>query len=430
MSNLMRHLANQTGWVFLLVFLLPVPSTAQGLESRVDSMMQEAIRSKAFPGAVLLVKHRDSVLLKKSFGYHTYDSLRPVASHHLYDLASITKVSAATLAVMKLYEQGKIELDQPIKRYIPGFGWNKRGKSTLRELLSHQAGWRSWIPYYQTLKRKNGNWKKRWIRSDSTEKYPLKLSEGLYAKANIYQYLKRKIRRASFEPEQGYVYSGLFFYLIPEMVECLTDTTYQDYLNHHFYQPLSLDSLLFQPLQRYDPSIIAPTEVDTFFRMAPIHGVVHDEGAIFMNGVSGNAGLFGTADDLARLWEMLLGNGLIDGELYLQPETIRLFTTAQSPARNNRRGLGFDKPLLEYDAIKSSVAASAHFSSYGHTGYTGSLIWADPSHELLFVFLTNRVYPSRNQRKLYELNFRPNLMQLCYDFIEAPPTDLSTSDND
>lgn len=386
-----------------------------GKFQKIDSLIEAAISQKAFPGAVLYVIHRDSVLFNKSYGYHTYDSLILTETSHIYDLASITKIAASTLALMKLYDEGCIDLDQPVKKYVKGFGWNKRGNVTLRESLTHQAGWRSWIPYYQDMKKKNGKWKKRFFSDKYSDRYPLKISEKLYLTKNHYKYIKRRIKRSKFDQEKGYEYSGLIFYLIPEIVSNLTGKSFEQFLDEFFYVPMNLNSMGFLPLRDHSLLEIPPTEIDTFFRKEKLHGVVHDEGAVLMGGISGNAGLFSSASDLGRLMYMLMNYGKLDTIQYFKPNTVQLFTTAQYP--NNRRGLGFDKPLLRYDSLKSSTAKSVSFKSFGHTGYTGTMAWADPDYDLVFIFLCNRVYPSRENRKLYELSVRPQLQQLIYDYL-------------
>jgi len=381
----------------------------------IDSIVGNAIQLEAFPGCVIYVSRGDSILLFKSFGYHTYDSLRRVAVNDIYDLASVTKVTGATLAVMKLYEEGLINLDDPVGNYVEGIG--RIGSATIRECLAHQAGLRPWIPYYQEVKRKNGKFKRNTIGPKS-ESYNYPLTDSLYLYKDFYSKIKKMIGRTKISDEKVYRYSGLFFYLVPEIVEKLSGVTYDQFLYTNFYDSLGANTLVFNPLDKYVRSQIVPTENDTYFRMEQIHGTVHDEGAITMKGISGNAGLFSNAEDLAKVWKMLLEEGKIDSSEFLRPETIQLFTTTQYPNNGNRRGLGFDKPLLEYDSVASSVAKDASYRSYGHSGYTGTFVWADPENDLLFIFLSNRVYPTRENRSLYKLNVRPSIHQLIYDQLK------------
>ncbi len=385
------------------------------LETTVDRIVVEAIEEEAFPGCVIYAADQEGIIFFKGYGFHTYDSVRRVELNDIYDLASVTKVSGATLALMRLYEDKLIQLDDPLDTHLPRLG--KIGKVTIRECLAHQAGLKPWIPYYQKIKKKNGNYKRKTVGFPKKE-YTYPLSDSLFLHKDFYNKIRKMIRKTKLDKQKKYRYSGLFFYLIPEMVENVTGLSYSHYLSKKFFEPLRTETLVFNPLEKFDSAQIVPTEDDNYFRMQQIHGTVHDEGAIMMKGVSGNAGLFSNAKDLAKLWFMLLSGGKQDTVKYLSPETIQLFTTSQYPNLDNRRGLGFDKPLLKYDAIKSSVAEDASLRSYGHSGFTGPLVWADPEYDLLFIFLTNRVYPSRENRNIYNLNVRPRVHQAIYDYLK------------
>lgn len=389
------------------------------LQKDIDSIVNNAISKEAFPGCVIYASYQGKPFVHQAYGFHTYDSVRSVYTSDIYDLASLTKVTASTTALMRLYEDGLIDLEAPIKDYVDGLWWSKVGKVTLREALAHQGGMKGWIRYYDEIQKKNLKYKRKTISSSYSEDYPFKISEGQYLHNDFYKKIKKMIRKSDVAKNPAYVYSGLFFYLVPEIVYKLTGEQFDQFLSKHFYDSMDLETLMFNPAEKFDLLRIVPTEIDTFFRHTPIHGVVHDEGAILMRGVSGNAGLFSNAADLGRFWEMYLNDGRAGGYSYLKPATLELFTAPQYPNKENRRGLGFDKPLLEYDSIMSSVARSASVRSYGHSGYTGTLAWADPDYDLVFIFLSNRVYPSRERRALYDLNVRPEIHQLLYDYLEA-----------
>ncbi len=390
------------------------------LQNDIDSIVNYAISKEAFPGAIVYVSYHGKPLVYQSYGFHTYDRLKPVEVSHIYDLASVTKVMAATVALMKLYDQGKVRLDDPIGSYVEGLGRSAIGKVTLREALAHQGGIQSWIPYYQEVLKKNGRYRRKTISTEPSEQYPTQIATGKYLYKDFYEKrIKPMIKKAPVVKNPTYTYSGLLFYLVPEMVRSLSGESFDTFLRMHFYDSLGMRTVGFNPLHDFPLDRIVPTEIDTFFRNESIHGTVHDEGAILMNGVSGNAGLFGRAVEVAALWEMLLNEGKMGDHQYLKPSTIDLFTATQYGGQNNRRALGFDKPLLVYDADKSSVAKSAGSRSYGHTGYTGTLVWADPDYDLVFVFLSNRVYPSRTQKMIYQLNVRPSIHQLIYDYLDS-----------
>ncbi len=410
-----------------IIFLLAVISqniswsqrdTTQSLinfQANIDEIVKVAIEQRAFPGCVVLAYHKDTVLYSKAYGYHTYDSLTETQLTDLFDLASLTKACASTLALMRLYEGGYFKLDDPLGKHLKHLGLKGLKKATFRQVLAHQAGLHGWHKYYLDLISRNDTHKKRWVTTDSTG-FPL--SDSLFLTKSYYPQIRKAITRSKLQKEPQFVYSDLFFYLIPELIKSWTGTPFDEFMSTQFYEPLGASSLVFNPVERFPLARVVPTEKDTFFRKTLIHGYVHDEGAILMNGVSGHAGLFGSAEDLAKLWRMLLNEGTIGQDTILKESTISLFTSYQFPSSDNRRALGFDKPLLEYDSIKSSVARQASGRSYGHTGFTGTLAWADPESDLLFIFLSNRVYPTRESRAIYELNVRPQIHGLLYELID------------
>ena len=402
------------------------------LETGIDSIILQALDSGAFPGCQILLAKDGKVFFERAYGYQSYDSLLPVLPSDIYDLASVTKTTAATLALMKLYEQGEFDPDKTLGHYFPEIAKGRKKKMVMREVLAHQARLRAWIPYYQESRKRNGKFRKNTVSSDSSETFPYRISEsGLflhkdYKEEKIY----KMIRRSKLLKEKKYVYSGLSFYLFPELVERISGMSFDEFLDTEFYQPIGAKTLTFKAGEKFPLERIVPTEVDSFFRMQTLHGVVHDEGAAMMLGVSGNAGLFSNARDLAKVWQMLLNGGSYNGKQYLKSSTIEEFTKCQYCGLENRRGMGFDKPLIEYDSVRSSVAKGASAESYGHTGYTGTLVWADPGNDLLFVFLSNRVHPTRANSKIYSLNVRPRIHNLVYDLLENSNSKINTSGND
>ena len=418
-----------------LLFLGPALSAQDELRDSIRAILEEGIAGGAFPGAQVLVWHRGEPLVHVTAGYHTYEKLRPTRPDDVYDLASVTKTSSALLVLMQQYGRGELDLDAPLGVLFPELKGTDKRLVPLRSVLAHRAGLLAWVPYWQSTLRGNARypWRKNWdatrtndyrfrnrtIRRDSSRRFPIRLTDDMwlhrkYREKRIY----RAIRKSPLQPPGDYVYSGLLFYLLPAYVERTTGTDYRTYLRENFYDPLGADELGYRPLDRGIPlDRIVPTEVDTFFRMDTLHGVVHDEGAAMMDGVSSNAGLFSTAEDLAKLYQMLLNGGEYAGRRYLTQAAVDTFTSYQYPAEGSRRGLGFDKPLLEYDPVASSVAEDASPASFGHSGYTGTFVWADPGTELLYIFLSNRVHPSRDRRAIYDLNIRPRIHTLLYSFI-------------
>ncbi|GJM35633.1 MAG: hypothetical protein DHS20C18_46340 [Saprospiraceae bacterium] len=408
----------------------------QLLKDSIMAILNAGIEAGAFPGAQVLVAKKGQIVYHEGYGFHTYDEQRPVLTSDIYDFASVTKTTSALLGVMQLYDRGKFKLDTPLKTYFPNFSHSNKGDLPFREMLAHQSRLRPWIPYWQGTLKGHGRypWKKRWdglrtndyrfrhksFARDSSANYNIYITDNLWLHKDYKEKIDKAIRKSPLNEKAEYVYSGLLFYLLPEMVARLTHEDYEGYLNNHFYHRLGAYTLTYNPLRFYPLDRIVPTERDTFFRMVQIHGHVHDEGAAMMGGVSANAGLFGSANDLAKLAQMYLNMGEYGGERYIEEATLREFTRCQYCELGNRRGLGFDKPLIEYDAKTSSVAEAASPESFGHSGYTGTFYWVDPKEELIYIFFSNRVFPTRNNRKIYELNIRPRVHEVLYQAILSP----------
>ena len=387
------------------------------LYHKIDSIAIHAIDSGVAPGIQVLVARYGEVIFHKSYGYQTYDSIIPVTKDALYDFASVTKITGALPALMKLHDENKFNLDATMGTYLPYFSRGNKKDLTYRRILSHNSGLQSWIPYWKTTLKKNGSYRRHTLSHDSSSHFQTKIAPELYLYDNYRDNIYKQIRKSPVNKEQGYVYSGLSFYLYPEIIEKLTGEKYETYLKETFYKPLGASSITYNPSRYYPLDRIIPTEIDTFFRMEPLRGTVHDEGAAMMKGVSSNAGLFGTTLDLAKLMQMYLWMGTYGGERYISQNTIEKFTLCHYCNEGDRRGLGFDKPVLG-DRSNGSTAIDASERSFGHSGYTGTFAWADPENGVLFIFMSNRVYPTRYNRKLYQFNVRPTLHQAIYDAIE------------
>lgn len=412
-----------------------VQMNGQLLQDSIKAIVEHGIMEKAYPGAQVLVAHQGTVVYHEAFGYHTYDSLRAVGKEDIYDLASVTKVSSALAALMKWHGEGQLDLDATLADYYPDFAKSNKADLPFRQMLAHNARLKSWIPYWQATLKKQAKypWRKRWaadrtndyrfrrktLSIDSSADYSIYLSDGLYQHQDYRKQMMKAIKKSPLNERPGYTYSGLLFYLLPDIVATKAEMDYETFLKETFYQPLGANTITFNPLRFHAKDQIVPTERDTFFRMTQIHGYVHDEGAAMMGGVSANAGLFSNANDLAKLFQMYLNYGEYGGERYIAAESVQEFARCQYCSEGNRRGLGFDKPMITYDAASSSVAEAASPDSFGHSGYTGTFVWVDPETELLFIFLSNRVYPTRLNRQLYELSIRPRIHKVIYQALEA-----------
>lgn len=393
----------------------------QFMKSKVDSIMSEAIKQKAFPGAQVLVAHKGQIVFHEAYGFHTYDNNQEVALEDIYDLASVTKIIGPLPALMKLYEEGKLNLDVPFSTYWKSWRSQKNKKNiTLRELLSHQSGLDPYITFLRSVI-KGDRIKQRFVKTTRKSGYSKQVFRDIYIKDRFDRKMYRVIKRADVSENKTYKYSGIASLIYPKLIEELTGQSYESYLNNNFYKPLGTKTITYNPSTKNFSNKIVPTEIDTLFRKALVKGYVHDENAALLGGVSGNAGLFATAKDLAIYMQMLLQKGEYNGIRYFKPATVDEFTRAQYPENNNRRGLGFDKPVIGNDSLTLSEAypaPKASDDSFGHSGFTGTLVWTDPQKELVFIFLSNRVHPSRTHRNIYNLNVRPALMEVFYKAIE------------
>jgi len=352
------------------------------------------------------------VVYDKCFGTFTYGGGTKIVPEDVYDVASLTKIFASTLAIMKLYEDGLLDLNKTLGDYFPYLNKSNKGAIKIIDVLTHQSGMKSWIPFHQELIDEYGP-KKEFFIDHIDETHTVRVAENLYLVNDYKEKIIDSIMKSPMK-EKKYVYCDMGFYFVPELVKQLTNMSLEEYLRLKFYDPMHLTNIGFCPLHWRTRETIVPTEDDQTFRMQLLWGDVHDQMASLMGGVSGHAGLFANAHDLAVITQLFLDGGKFEGKQLLKPETIRYFTTAPFTANKNRRGLGFDK--LPIDKKGSSTASkSASMRSYGHTGFTGTFFWADPANNLAIVFLSNRVYPATEPNNLAKLNIRTLLHDILYE---------------
>jgi len=391
------------------------------LEHRIDSLAELGLLKKAYPGCQVLIAKDGKVIFHKCYGYHTYEKLTPVTEDNLYDLASLTKIIAPVPALMRLHGEGKFKLDIPFSTYWPAFKGTDKTKITSRQMLAHQSRLRSGISFWSETVLENGQLDPLIFQNNPSDQFNVRVSSRLYMNKDHIKKMYDQIRDSRLLSQIKYTYSDLPFYLFPKVIEDLTGENYEEYLQQTFYRPLGARTITFNPFNHFPIRQIVPTENDDFFRNELIQGFVHDEGAAMMGGVSGNAGLFATANDLAKMMQLYLQNGYYGGQSYIAPASIAEFTKVQYPERQNRRGLGFDKPFINnylYRQHNSYPAPDASPESYGHGGFTGTFTWVDPTKQILFIFMTNRIYPSRKNSMLSDLNIRSAMLQAIYDSIK------------
>ena len=374
--------------------------------NEIDAIASEAVREKAAPGAVVMVVKNGTVIFNKSYGYHTYETKVPTRITDIFDLASVTKISATTVAVMRLYEQNKLKLDTNIGAYIPKARKTNKNDISVREVMLHQAGFVPFIPFYKNMK--PGDFSR-----DSSAAYPVKAADNYYMRKGYFETeMWPQMLNSKIVTRGKYVYSDLSMYFMKEMVERQSGEHLETYVLNEFYKPLGMQTAGFNPRNRFDKDRIVPTEDDTYFRKTLLHGYVHDQGAAMVGGVSGHAGLFASANDLAIEYQMLLNGGSYGGVQYFKPETVSMFTAKQSAV--SRRGLGFDR--YDPDTTKEYPSKLASPETFGHTGYTGTCVWVDPKSDLVYIFLSNRVHPAVTD-KLYKLNIRSRIQDTIYEAI-------------
>lgn len=379
--------------------------------AKIDSIAQDAIAKKAIPGCVIMVLKDGKIVYNKAFGHMDFSEAEHVTPETVYDMASVTKICATTISVMKLVDEGKIDINKTLGDYLPWVQGSGKGALSLKRVLLHQAGLVSYIPFY-----------KEWMNADGTMMEPpfgkskdsgfSQVAKNLYMKSNYIDTMYKRILTSPLGAIDKYVYSDNDFIFLGKIVEAVSGLPLNEYANQNFYEPMGLSTIGFNPLKRIEQSVIAPTENEKIFRRQQIRGFVHDPGASMFGGVSGHAGLFSNAYDIASIMQMLLDGGVYNGKRFLKKETVDLFTAYQSPV--SRRGLGFDKPEKDNATRKDTYPASfVSAKTFGHTGFTGTCAWADPEHNLVYVFLGNRVN-AENQNLFLKMNVRPNIHDQIY----------------
>ena len=379
---------------------------------RIDDIAQSGITLGAYPGCRILVAKNGNVVYDKAFGTLDWKAKQKVDVQTIYDLASITKVAGSTLAAMKLVDDGMLDVNKTLGDYLPIPTTNEYSKICIKNMLSHCAGLTPWIPFYQhTLI--DGQRSSAIYTSKPDALHSAEVAQGIYILDTYRDSIFQSILQTPLSQDKSYKYSDLGYYFIQRIVEKQTGKTLDAYLQQNFYEPLGLTTMGYLPLKKFEKERIAPTELDKVFRNQQVHGFVHDQGAAMMGGVAGHAGLFSNAQDLAVIMQMLLDKGNYNGKRYISEATLDLFNTRHF--EQNRRGLGFDKPSLSPG--HGSTCKEADASSFGHTGFTGTMCWADPKSGLVYVFLSNRVNTDAENKKLQELNIRTEIQKEIYKVL-------------
>ena len=392
-----------------------------GLDSKIlnkiDGIAATAISKKATPGCVVLVAKNGQVVFHKAYGYHTYKKLQKTATSDIFDLASITKIAASTISVMKLQDEGRLSIFEPMDTYLPPLrGTNKMGL-LVQDMMAHRARLTAWIPFYEqtvTKSRRNPRPMTKFYAKKSSETFSIPVADKLFMRYDFVSEIKDQIYNSKLRPNPGYKYSDLAFYMVSDMINFKTGSPVDKYAEENFYNKLGLSTMGYKPWIKHSLTRVVPTEEDRYFRRQKVHGYVHDMGAAMLGGVAGHAGLFSNANDLAIIMQMILNGGHYGGERFFSESTAHTFTSRHPDC--TRRGIGFD--MKELDPTKSqNVCAEASEKTFGHLGFTGICTWVDPEHDLIYVFLSNRTYPSMHNYKLSKDDYRPRIQSVIYEAL-------------
>ncbi len=383
----------------------------------IDTIIQEMIEQKGAPGCQILAAKNGKIFFQKSYGYHTYDKKQKVLPDDLYDVASVTKTLATTISLMKLHDENELSLHKPIRHYLQELDTTNKADLIIEDILAHHSGLPGWIPFYTETMDKESKAAKRlakYYREIPSDSFSIRITENLYLRSDYIDSIYSMIYTCDLKPNRDYRYSDLGYYLFKKIVENKSDLTLDQYVSNNFYNPMGLKHTMFNPTDKLPLEKIIPSEKDDYFRCCVVQGHVHDMGAAMLGGVCGHAGLFSNAQEMAMLMQMLINGGSYAGKQYLRLETIQKFTRRYY--KSSRRGLGFDMKELNEDKILN-MAEEASELTFGHLGFTGISVFADPKHDLIYIFLSNRTYPSMKNTVFSKNNYRPRVQTVFYNAL-------------
>ena len=384
--------------------------------ARIDSVATVVLEEKMSPGLQVLVARKGVVVYEKSFGYHTDKKKNPVKNSDVYDVASLTKILASLPMLIKAEEEKKIALSSSVRKIVPRFKKSNKDTVTVQEVLSHYGQLKAWIPFYKLTQDSitNKNLKK-FYRAKKTKKFTIKVAEDLFLNSSYKDSIYKYIRDAEQREKPGYKYSDLGYYIFKEALEKRYKKDLNVLVDDEFYEPLGANRMSYLPLAKFDKLSIVPSEKDSYFRHQLLHGYVHDMGAAMLGGVGGHAGLFANSNDVAKMMQLYLQKGYYGGKRYFKAATFDKFNKRYYSDKKVRRGLGFDKPQL--DSTIMATCGCVSDESFGHSGFTGAYTWADPVSGILYVFLSNRVFPTMENYGLVDQDIRTKIQQIIQEAI-------------
>jgi beta-N-acetylhexosaminidase len=385
--------------------------------NKIDSLAQVGISEDMMPGAQILVARKGKVIYQKNFGYHTQEKKTAVKDNDLYDLASLTKILATIPMVMELYDKKVLTMDTKLSELLPEYKDSNKANIRLQDMLMHYARLEAWIPFYVgTIDSLTKLPSSTYYSRKSTGDFTIKVADELYMRKDFKDSIFDQIKTSELRKQLSYKYSDLPYYILKKYLEEFYGMGLENLAQHNLYESLGAVNTTYLPLEKFSKASIAPTEEDDYFRMQKVQGYVHDQGSAMLGGVSGHAGLFSNSNDVAKIMQMYLWDGFYGGKRYFSPETMQAFNTCYYCEDDVRRGVGFDKPQL---GDSGPTCGCVSMTSFGHSGFTGTFTWADPSEEIVYVFLSNRTYPSADNRKIIKSNLRSNIQEVIYEAIET-----------
>ncbi|MDO7171261.1 glycoside hydrolase family 3 N-terminal domain-containing protein [Mariniflexile sp. AS56] len=383
--------------------------------NKIDAIAQNAVDRKMTPGIQLLVARKGKVIYSKNFGQHRYTGNSKVLSDDIYDVASLTKILATLPLLMELEEQGVVNLETPLSKMIQGYKTSNKKNITLKAMLSHYARLRPWEPFYaHTLDSDTKRPSEKYYRKERSDKFNIEVANNLYLRSDYQDSIQKIIKDSDLLDRLRYRYSDFPYYILKKYIEEYYDQTLDALVQDRFYKSLGANHTMYNPYHKISSKKIVPTEIDDYYRFQEVHGYVHDMGAAMQDGVGGHAGIFSNANDVAKIMQMYLQKGFYGGKRYLKPETLDKFNTCYFCDKDNRRGIGFDKPQLSGEG---PTCGCISLNSFGHSGFTGTYAWADPDEEIVYIFLANRTYPNAGQNLLLKENVRTDIQRLIYEAI-------------
>ncbi|MEL6812310.1 MAG: glycoside hydrolase family 3 N-terminal domain-containing protein [Bacteroidota bacterium] len=390
-----------------------------GLDSqrlkKIDSLARIGVWAGMMPGAQILVARKGKVVYEKNFGHHTPGRNNRVRSNDIYDVASLTKILATLPMIMELVDRGIIDLDTKLSEMLPEYKRSNKANITLKQMLTHTARLRAWIPFYgNTMDTITQLPDVKYYSAEKSKEYPIRVANDMFMRKDYKDSIFDMIKESDLRTRSGYKYSDLPYYMLMRYLEDFYGTSLDRLVQRNLYEPMGANYTTYNPLGKFSKKDIAPTEKDDYFRMQKVHGYVHDQGAAMLGGVCGHAGLFSNANDVAKIMQMYLWKGFYGGRRYLKPEVLDAFNTCYYCEDDIRRGVGFDKPQL---GESGPTCGCVSMTSFGHSGFTGTFTWADPEEEIVYVFLSNRTYPTADNRKIIGSNLRSNIQEAIYEAI-------------